>query len=66
MNKLFTKIAALALGATMATGVGVAVASNSENVKSVSAASAQWQLVTSAPSDWSGEYILGNGTSGTI
>ena len=37
MNKLFTKIAALALGATMAVGVGVAVASNGD-VTSVDAA----------------------------
>jgi len=40
MNKLFTKIAALALGATMAVGVGVAVASNSKVAEPVSAESA--------------------------
>jgi len=39
MNKLFTKIAALALGATMAVGVGVAVASNSKAAEPVDAAS---------------------------
>ena len=32
MNKLFTKIAAFCLGATMAIGVGVAIASNSEAI----------------------------------
>ena len=37
MNKLFTKIAALALGMTMATGVGVAVASNSKEATPVHA-----------------------------
>ena len=38
MNKLFTKIAALALGATMAVGVGVAFASNSKVAEPVNAA----------------------------
>ena len=38
MNRLFTKIAALALGATMAVGVGVAVASSSKAAEPVSAA----------------------------
>ena len=38
MNKLFTKIAALALGMTMATGVGVAVASSSKEASPVQAA----------------------------
>ena len=33
MNKLFTKIAALALGMTMATGVGVAVATSSKETR---------------------------------
>ncbi len=66
MNKLFTKVASLGLGLAMAVGVGVAVASNSKEAEPVHAASAQWQLVTAAPSDWSGEYILGNGTSGKI
>ena len=55
MNKLFTKIAALALGATMAVGVGVAVASNSKVVEPVSAATAtktgSWDL-TSSSSDF--------------
>ena len=46
MNKLFTKIAALALGATMAVGVGVAVASNSEAVPVH--ASAAWVAHTGA------------------
>jgi len=35
MNKLFTKIAALALGATMAVGVGVAVASSGKEAATV-------------------------------
>ena len=39
MNKLFTKIAALALGATMAVGVGVAIASSGKEATPVSAAS---------------------------
>ena len=38
MNKLFTKIAALALGMTMATGVGVAVASSSKEASPADAA----------------------------
>lgn len=38
MNKLFTKIAALALGATMAVGVGVAVASSGKEASPVHAA----------------------------
>ena len=44
MNKLFTKIAALCLGATMAVGVGVAVASNKE-VTRIDAASGSTGLV---------------------
>lgn len=38
MNKLFTKIVGVALGLTMAIGVGVAVASNSKEASSVHAA----------------------------
>ena len=38
MNKLFTKIAAVVLGATMATGVGVAVASSGKAAEPVEAA----------------------------
>ena len=41
MNKLFTKIAAVVLGATMATGVGVAVASSGNEATPVHA-SAAW------------------------
>ena len=37
MNKLFTKIAALALGATMAVGVGVAIGSNNEVLRAQAA-----------------------------
>ena len=57
MNKLFMKVATLSVGLAMAIGVGVAVGSN-EKVSNVQAASAEWELITSAPSDWSGEYIL--------
>ena len=64
MNKLFTKIAGFALGLAMAAGVGIGVSST--KVEEVKAASQQWELITSAPSDWSGEYILCNGTSGTV
>ena len=39
MNKLFTKIAGLALGAVMAVGVGVAIGSSRKEVSSVDAAS---------------------------
>ena len=57
MNKLFTKIAGLALGAVMAVGVGVAVASNRE----VTPAHATAGTVTLS----SGTYS-GSGTSGII
>lgn len=68
MNKLITKIVGAALGLTMTVGVGVSigVASNNTTIIPANAASQQWELVTSAPSDWSGEYILCNGTSGTV
>lgn len=59
MNKLFTKIAALALGMTMATGVGVAVATSSNAAKSAEAAPStqKWTATSGA--------IAGK-TSGTI
>ena len=57
MNKLFKKIAALILGATMAVGVGVAVGSNSE-VMPVHAASYQWQKMTSTSEFVDGTTIL--------
>lgn len=46
MNKLFTKIAAIALGATMATGVGVAVASNAKEPTKVEAAESISNTIT--------------------
>ena len=51
MNKLFTKIAALALGAAMAVGVGVAVSSNVKNIKPVEAAATtvSWGQTTALP-----------------
>lgn len=57
MNKLFTKIVGVALGLTMAIGVGVAVASNSE-VMPVHAASYQWQKMTSTSEFVDGTTIL--------
>ena len=66
MNKLFTKIAGAALGLAMAIGVGVAVGTNSKKLSQANATSATWELVTAAPADWSGEYILCNGSSGTV
>lgn len=60
MNKLFTKIVGAALGATMAIGVGVAVASNSRDVKQAEAAAGSTLVfeitqssVTSYPSSYS-------------
>ena len=44
MNKLFTKIAALALGAAMAFGVGVAVSSKPKDVKPAEAGSTTYSL----------------------
>lgn len=58
MNKLFTKIAGLSLGLAMAIGVGIAVGSNSKETKPVHAASGTFTKITSAPSDWSGEYVI--------
>jgi len=46
MNKLFTKIAALALGATMAVGVGVAVASSTKEATPVHAAESITNTIT--------------------
>lgn len=46
MNKLFTKIAALALGATMAVGVGVAVASTSKDASRVDATDVNTSFTT--------------------
>lgn len=67
MNKLFTSIAVASLSLTMAVGVGVAVSQSAkQEATQVNATTSEWELVTSAPSNWSGEYILCNGTSGTV
>ena len=58
MNKLFTKIAALALGATMAVGVGVAVASSGKEATPVKAVSYAWQKVTSTSEFVDGTMLL--------
>ena len=59
MNKLFTKIAALALGATMAVGVGVAVGTGSKGATKVDAAPStqKWEASSGA---------IAAKTSGTI
>lgn len=66
--KLFNKVAAIAVGVALATGVGagIVLGTKAQEVAPANATSAQWELVTAAPSDWSGEYILCNGTSGTV
>ena len=58
MNKLFNKIAIAFVGMAMAIGVGVAVEKTSDGAKEVKAddPTYEWQLVTSAPADWSGTY----------
>lgn len=66
MNKLISKIVGVALGLSLAVGTGVAIGVNGKSTIKADAASATWELVTSAPTDWSGEYILCNGTSGTV
>lgn len=61
MNKLFTKIAALALGATMAVGVGVAVAAGGSDANPVNAASVNFDFSTGTFSNntitWSDAHI---------
>lgn len=64
MNKLFTKIAALALGATMATGVGVAVASNSEYVKPADAAVIGTNLVQVTSLTSGNQYVIVGNNNG--
>lgn len=64
MNKLFTKIATLALGATMAVGVGVAVASNAKEPTKVEAASSTYVKVSSL-SAGKEVLIVSHCTSGT-
>ena len=62
MNKLFTKIAAIVLGATMATGVGVAVASNTKDVTKTEAAAGDKILDYSA-SGFGTSYGVKTGTA---
>ena len=57
MNKLFTKIAAVVLGMTMATGVGVAVASNGKEASPVSAG-VSYNLLTSLNDLSAGDTII--------
>ncbi len=67
MNKLFTKIAALALGATMAVGVGVAVASGNEakTAEATTAGTAYTISSTAATTITNnGLYVLKQGTNG--
>ncbi len=68
MNKLFTKLAAGFIGLTMVASVGAVIGSKALEKEPVeaNAASQQWELVSSALSDWSGEYILCNGNSNTV
>ncbi len=66
MNKLFTKIVGAALGLTMAIGVGVAVASNSEAVP-VHAAASTVSWTASAANNLGSQISSVNGTdTGTI
>ena len=65
MKKLLKIITGVTLSLAMAIGASVGVANN-KNTKAVYATSSEWELVTSAPADWSGEYILCNGTTGTV
>ncbi len=59
MNKLFTKIAALALGAAMVVGVGVAVASNSKEASPVHADTVgNWTQVTATSQIAAGDKIV--------
>ncbi len=59
MNKLFTKIAGVAIGLTMAIGVGVSVGSNKEALP----VRAETQTATFAPSNFSGQGTSGSGSS---
>lgn len=61
MNKFFTKVAAFSACLAMAIGVGVAVGSGdskNQDTAPVEAASGTFTKITSAPSDWSGEYVI--------
>lgn len=66
MNKLFTKIAAIVLGATMATGVGVAVASNTrESTEAYAATGDIYEKVTSASDIADGDLVIFVNQDGT-
>ena len=58
MNKLFTKIAALALGATMAVGVGVAVASSPNASQVYADTIGNWTQVTATNQIAAGDKIV--------
>ncbi len=69
MNKKSIRIAGWTLGLALALGgVGVAAASSHtfDKPMEAKATSADWQLVTAAPADWSGTYLLANNSSGTV
>lgn len=65
MNKYLSKIVGAVASLAMVIGVGVGIASNKESTM-LDATSSEWELVTSSLADWTGEYILCNGTSGTV
>ena len=59
MNKLFTKIATLVLGMTMAVGVGVAVGTSNKNFSQVNAATAgTYKKVTSTSGVAAGDEVI--------
>ena len=62
MRKILSKIAGLALGLSLAAGVGVSLAS--KKVSETRAADS-YEKLTAAPSDWSGEYLLAYDVSAT-
>ena len=62
MNKLFTKIAALALGATMAVGVGVAVASTGKDAEQVRAGLNNTPVWSSGTPAYGSSYATGTHT----
>lgn len=64
MNKLFTKIAGLALGFAMAIGVGAAVASNNTEISPVYASSPE--TIAQNDSDVSGKGTSGGGGGFTV
>lgn len=67
MNKLFTKIAALALGTAMAFGVGVAVSSKEKAVEETHALTASDISTTPATTIENGaKYVIASGTSGNV